>query len=197
MSQAIVVLNAGSSSIKFEVFDSDGHLSQRYEGLIEGIGTAPRFVAKDSAGTVLHETNWEAGPTGTNHSAALQQLADWLDPQLDEDGLLAVGHRVVHGGTSYTAPVLVDDAVLRDLETYIPLAPLHQPHNLAGIRAAMEFLPGVPNVACFDTSFHRSHPLVADQFALPGEFYEEGVRRYGFHGISYEYTAATLHFQSG
>jgi acetate kinase len=129
---------------------------------------------------------------GRGHAHALEQLAAWLDPQLPEDGLIGVGHRVVHGGPRYSAPVLLNDTVLRDLEGYVSLAPLHQPANLAGIAATMDFLPGVPNVACFDTAFHRSHPLVADRFAIPREFYDEGVRRYGFHGLSYEYITQTL-----
>jgi acetate kinase len=193
MSKAILVLNAGSSSIKFTIFDyHDAKLDVRYEGQIEGIGTSPHFLVADGAGRPVHESAWENPPLGRGHAYALERLAAWLDPQLPEDGLIGVGHRVVHGGPRYSAPVRLDDAVLHDLETYISLAPLHQPANLAGIAAAMDFLPGVPNVACFDTAFHRSHPPVADYFALPRELYDEGVRRYGFHGLSYEYIAQAL-----
>jgi acetate kinase len=193
MSNAILVLNAGSSSIKFELFDSsDGTLTRRLEGLIEGIGTAPRFVAKDPEGNRIHAATWEPGRPGTNHAAALERLVAWLDPQLDEAGLLGVGHRVVHGGLVYSEPLVIDESILHDLEQFAVLAPLHQPHNLAGIRAATEFLPGVPQVACFDTAFHRQRPPLADRFALPEGLHQEGVQRYGFHGLSYEYIATTL-----
>jgi acetate kinase len=193
MSKATLVLNAGSSSIKFTIFDyRTGTLDVRYEGQIEGIGTSPHFLVANGAGQPVHESRWANPPLARGHAYALERLAAWLDPQLPEDGLIGVGHRVVHGGPRYSAPVRLDDAVLRDLETYISLAPLHQPANLAGIAAAMDFLPGVPNVACFDTAFHRSHPPVADYFALPRELYDEGVRRYGFHGLSYEYIAQAL-----
>ena len=192
MSKAILVLNAGSSSIKFTVYDYDGELEVRYRGQIEGIGTRPSFKITDGAEAVVHEAAWANPPLGKGHAYALEQLAAWLDPHLPEAGLIGVGHRVVHGGPKYSAPTVLNDAVLRDLEGYISLAPLHQPANLAGIGATLEFLPGVPNVACFDTAFHRSHPLVADRFAIPNELYEEGVRRYGFHGLSYEYIARAL-----
>lgn len=193
MSKAILVLNAGSSSIKFTVFDAAGGEPQtRFNGQIEGIGTKPRFKVKDGAGAVVHDSGWENPPPSKGHAYALEQLAAWLDPRLPEDGLIGVGHRVVHGGPKYSAPTVIDDAVLHDLEGFVPLAPLHQPANLAGIGATMSFLPGVPNVACFDTAFHRAHPKVADIFGLPGEYYDEGVRRYGFHGLSYEYIARAL-----
>ncbi|NTU83992.1 MAG: acetate kinase [Chloroflexales bacterium] len=194
MGKSIVVLNAGSSSIKFEVFDTSAEaaLTRRFEGLIEGIGTAPRFVAKDPQGQVIHETSWATGQPGTNHAAALEHLVAWLDPQLDEAGLLGVGHRVVHGGLAYSEALVIDEAILNDLERFVPLAPLHQPHNLAGIRAAAAFLRGVPQVACFDTAFHRRRPPIADRFAIPDELHSEGVQRYGFHGLSYEYVAGAL-----
>ncbi|RRR74153.1 MAG: acetate kinase [Candidatus Viridilinea halotolerans] len=193
MANAILVLNAGSSSIKFTIFDHEaGALNVRYEGQIEGIGTSPRFAANDGAGQPIHASSWANPPLGRGHAYALERLAAWLDPLLPEEGLIGVGHRVVHGGAHYSAPMLLDDAVLCELEAFIPLAPLHQPANLAGIAAAMDFLPGVPNVACFDTAFHRTHPPVADRFALPYALYDEGVRRYGFHGLSYEYIAHAL-----
>jgi acetate kinase len=198
VSKAILVLNAGSSSIKFTVFDHDGGetYSVRSMGQIEGIGTRPRFRVKDGGGTMLHEASWDNPPLGRGHAHALERLAAFLDPLLPEAGLIGVGHRVVHGGPEYSAPVVIDDTVLRQLESYLPLAPLHQPANLAGIGAAMDFLPGVPNVACFDTAFHRRHPPVADRYGLPEELYAEGVRRYGFHGLSYEYIARALRAQA-
>lgn len=193
MSKAILVLNAGSSSIKFTIFDeAETTLTIRYEGQIEGIGTKPHFLVRDGIGAKAHEARWANPPLNRGHAYALEQLAAWLDPRLPEAGLIGVGHRVVHGGAKYSAPVILDDSVLHDLEGYVSLAPLHQPANLAGIAAAMDFLPGVPNVACFDTAFHRTHPPVADMFALPYAFYTEGVRRYGFHGLSYEYIARSL-----
>jgi len=194
MSKAILVLNAGSSSVKCTVFDhTAGHeLAVRYSGLIEGIGTSPRFRVKDREGALIYEASWENPPPGQGHAFALGQLAAFLDPRLLEAGLIGVGHRVVHGGPTFSAPVRIDAEVLRTLESYIPLAPLHQPANLAGIGAALDFLPGVPNVACFDTAFHRQHPPEADRYALPEELYAEGVRRYGFHGLSYEYIARAM-----
>lgn len=194
MNKAILVLNAGSSSIKFTVYDCQGpeQLSVRYKGQIEGISTNPRFRVQDAAGVMIHEDSWAPRPLGRSHAYALERLVAYLDPQLPEEGLLGVGHRVVHGGPRYTAPVVIDETVLAELEAFVPLAPLHQPANLAGIAAAIEFLPGVPNVACFDTAFHRTHAPVVERYAIPEEFYAEGVRRYGFHGLSYEYIAHVL-----
>lgn len=194
MRTTILVVNAGSSSIKFTVYDHHGDttFAVRYAGQIEGIGTEPRFKVQDGTGAVVHDDRWANPPPGRGHALALERLANYLDPKLPEHKLHGIGHRVVHGGPDYSAPLVIDDAVLRDLESFVPLAPLHQPANLAGIRATMEFLPGVPNVGCFDTAFHRRHPSVADRFAIPEEFYAEGVRRYGFHGLSYEYIARAL-----
>jgi acetate kinase len=193
LSKAILVINAGSSSIKFTLFDYVAHeLRPRFYGQIEGIGTKPSFKVQNGDGAVVHQSAWENPPLGKGHAYALEQLATWLNPHLPQYGLIGVGHRVVHGGPKYSAPIVLTDAVLHDLKGFIPLAPLHQPANLAGIDAAMQFLPGVPNVACFDTAFHRSHPKVADLYGLPTEFYDEGVRRYGFHGLSYEYIAHIL-----
>jgi acetate kinase len=194
MAETILVLNAGSSSIKFELFARVGEaLTPRFDGLIEGIGTSPRFVAKGAGGATIHEERWQEGGEDGGHLGALARLSAWLTPALAGASLLAIGHRVVHGGPDYSAPLLVDDAVLARLEALTSLAPLHQPHNLAGIRAAQRFLPGVPNVACFDTAFHRTQPPVADMFALPQALRDEGIRRYGFHGLSYEYVARQLH----
>jgi acetate kinase len=191
--QAILVLNAGSSSLKFTVFSYDGgELHVRYNGQIEGISTRPHFKVSDGAAQVVHETSWENPPVGQGHAYAFAQVAVWLAPRLPKAELIGVGHRVVHGGPTYSAPIVVDATVLRQLEAFVQLAPLHQPANLAGISATLDFLPGIPNVACFDTAFHRSHSLVADRYALPAEYYAEGVRRYGFHGLSYEYIARAL-----
>ena len=193
MSQAILVLNAGSSSLKFTLFTaSNGALTVRYSGLIEGIGTEPHFKVKDDTSRVVYETGWANPAQGQGHAYAFEQLTTWLNPRLPAAGLIGVGHRVVHGGPKYSAPIVLDATVLRDLEDFVQLAPLHQPANLAGIHAVLALLPGIPNVACFDTAFHRSHPLVADHYGLPAEYYAEGIRRYGFHGLSYEYIARAL-----
>ncbi len=189
---AVLVLNAGSSSIKFELFAAQAEPVARFAGQVEGIGAAPRFTAKDAAGARLAERRWTDGGAPADHRAALGVIIDWLEGVLAGARVAAIGHRVVHGGPDLAAPVLVDDAVMRRLRALAPLAPLHQPHNLAGIEAAAERFPGVPQVACFDTAFHRSHPWEADTFALPPAFYDRGIRRYGFHGLSYEYIARAL-----
>jgi acetate kinase len=191
---AVLVLNAGSSSIKFELFEVPQAPPPlpRFSGQMEGIGAAPRFTAKDAGGTRLVDRRWEDGGAPANHRAALGVIIDWLDGVLAGRRVAAIGHRVVHGGPDLAAPVLVDVAVMERLRELAPLAPLHQPHNLAGIAAAAERFPGVPQVACFDTAFHRAHAWEADTFALPAEFYDRGIRRYGFHGLSYEYIARSL-----
>ena len=193
MTDAILVLNAGSSSIKFSLFaEWRGQLALAAGGQVEGIYTAPHFVAKDAAGKPAAEKRWEAGAT-LGHDGALAHIIDWLKAAHGaEHRLAAVGHRVVHGGTDYAAPVRVDAGVVAKLERLVPLAPLHQPHNLAPIRAMLARAPGLPQVACFDTAFHRSNPPVAQMFALPKELDEAGVRRYGFHGLSYEFIASVL-----
>ncbi len=190
---AIIVVNAGSSSLKFSVYalEVGDRLGLSAKGQIEGIGTSPYFTAKDAAGAPLVEQSWP-DDRQSSHTKFFRDLGDWLEGYLGDGHLLAVGHRVVHGGVDFAAPVLIDDRVLERLDALCPLAPLHQPHNLAGIRAAAEVQPDLPQVACFDTAFHRGHPVLADWFALPREFYEEGVRRYGFHGLSYEYIAHAL-----
>ena len=193
MSQAVLVLNAGSSSIKFAVYDVGAdQLTMHYDGQIERLDATPHFLATDADGAVVQERELETGDSESMCSRALDALAAWLAPVLDGRDLIGVGHRVVHGGPIFNAPVVVTDEVQRTLESYVPLAPLHQPANLAGMRAVASLFPDVPQVACFDTAFHRGHPLVADQFALPQALYDEGVRRYGFHGLSYEYIARTL-----
>ena len=194
MQQGILVLNAGSSSIKFLLFAGDaGALDPVIRGQIEGLHTAPRFTAKDPAGKVIAEKSWGEG-VKLGHEGAVTHLADFLREQGRERGigLHAVGHRVVHGGPDYAEPVRIDARVLESLQKFVPLAPLHQPHNLAPIRALLERRPELPQVACFDTAFHSTNPDIARRFALPAELHDAGVRRYGFHGLSYEYISSTL-----
>ena len=187
-----LVLNAGSSSLKFCVYArpqaNDWHLESR--GQIEGIGASPRILARDADGKTLID---QAPSTPVHDGAgALEALAVWLRSMFGGGRVLGVGHRVVHGGARYTGPVIVTGQVLAELHGLIPLAPLHQPHNLAAIEAVSERLPGTPQVACFDTSFHRTQSTLAELIALPDEICQAGVRRYGFHGLSYEYIATAL-----
>ncbi len=189
----ILVLNAGSSSLKFALYraggDPDGRLEAR--GQVEGIGTAPRFEVRDASGDAIDEPRLEPALVRDGH-AALDAVTAWLGERWRHDRLLAIGHRVVHGGPLFPGPTRVTPDVLAALEDYVPLAPLHQPHNLAAIAAAFERLPDVPQVACFDTSFHRTQPPVAQLVPLPEEIRRQGVQRYGFHGLSYEYIASVL-----
>jgi acetate kinase len=190
MDGIVLVLNAGSSSLKFAAFAArDGVLAPRNAGQVEGIGAAPHFTARDAAGRKVAEQAWEGGGAPANHGAALGEIIGWLEATLEGSPVVAVGHRVVHGGPDFAEPVLIDLGVMAELQDLIPLAPLHQPHNLAGIAAAAKRFRGVPQVACFDTAFHRTQPFVADTFGLPLEMHARGIRRYGFHGLSYEYIA--------
>jgi len=192
MADAIAVLNAGSSSIKFSVFAQAGtDLALAVRGQIESIYTAPRFTAKSATGETISTHAWDQG-TRLGHDGALEHIVAFLRDQAEGLSLKGVGHRVVHGGMAYSQPVRVDRKVLQDLEQFIPLAPLHQPHNLTPIRIMLEDRPELPQVACFDTAFHRAQPEVAQMFALPRELHDAGVRRYGFHGLSYEYVASVL-----
>jgi acetate kinase len=192
MEDAILVLNAGSSSIKFSLFGEDtGGISLRLRGQIDGLASTPRFVARDADGAELARHEWPAS-TALRHEGAIAHLSEFLRGHADRYRLAAVGHRVVHGGMDYAEPALVNDRVLAMLERFVPLAPLHQPHNLAPIRILRERQPDLPQVACFDTSFHRNQPDLAQRFALPEAITERGVRRYGFHGLSYEYIASVL-----
>ena len=188
----ILVVNAGSSSVKFQVFavDGDGRLRRQIKGQMDGIGSRPRLRATDAAGAKLAERAYPIESVG-DVPAALQVAADWLRDERQVTPL-AVGHRVVHGGPEYDRPVLIDHGVVSRLERYAALAPLHQPHNLAPIRTLLANFPSLPQVACFDTAFHRDHGDLADFYAIPRRLHEEGVRRYGFHGLSYEYIAKTL-----
>ena len=191
MDEQVLVLNAGSSSVKFCVYQrpESGAWGLAARGQVEGIGTSPRFSAKDGAGDILVDRP-EAG-AGDGRSA-LTALTAWLRSHYGGGRLLGVGHRVVHGGARYAGPTLVTPQVLEELRELVPLAPLHQPHNLAAIEAVLERLPGVPQVACFDTSFHRGQPAVAELVPLPADIRRSGVQRYGFHGLSYEYIASVL-----
>ncbi|MDJ0684660.1 MAG: acetate/propionate family kinase [Alphaproteobacteria bacterium] len=192
MSDPILVLNAGSSSVKFELFDVvDAALQRRFKGKVDGIGTRPKLKAKAADGAILINTNYEAAEMA-DIGAALDALRAWLTDALGGERLAAVGHRVVHGGPEFSSPVVIDHDVVATLEAYVPLAPLHQPSNLAPIKRLLDQQPDLVQVACFDTAFHRDHGALADRFAVPEWLYEEGVRRYGFHGLSYEYIAQTL-----
>ena len=193
MGNNVLTLNAGSSSIKFGVFAAAGDEPELVaKGQVEGIGTQPHFVAKSAAGQLLTEGYWEAVGSGAGHTVAFRRIWDWLKQTFGDDDILAIGHRVAHGGSEFSAPVLIDDAVMQALTRLVPLVPLHQPHNLAAIRAVSHNHPDLPQVACFDTGFHLNRPAVSERFALPYELYERGVRRYGFHGLSYEFIAHRL-----
>jgi acetate kinase len=191
--QAVVlVLNAGSSSLKFCVYEvgDDVEWAPVARGQIEGLGTSPRLAARDAAGRSLDHQSLDPGICDVR--SALQFLAKWLRARFHGARVLGVGHRIVHGGAHYAVPVVVTPRVLDDLNALVPLAPLHQPYNLAAIAAVSERLPKVPQVACFDTSFHRGHEAVAELVPLPLAIRRRGVQRYGFHGLSYEYIASVL-----
>jgi acetate kinase len=189
---ALLVVNAGSSSVKFQVFGAGKEQKPQrlLKGQVDGIGTRPRLRVRSGSDGELADQTY-ARERVNDVSTALRTAAAWLREQQKIE-LIGVGHRVVHGGPEYAQPVIVSDEVLSRLERYIPLAPLHQPNNLAAIRALRARAPDLPQVACFDTAFHRTHSALADHYAIPEALYSEGVRRYGFHGLSYEYVAARL-----
>jgi acetate kinase len=193
MTASVLVINAGSSSVKFQLFAalSLDRVELRTKGQIDGIGTRPRLQAKNGEGRTLIDQQWSANDV-RSIQVALDRCVHFLREQVGGSFPLAVGHRVVHGGPDYDAPVLINDTVLERMEKLAPLAPLHQLNNLAPIRAIRRTHPKLPQVACFDTAFHRGHLEVADRYALPEQLYLEGVRRYGFHGLSYEYIASRL-----
>ncbi len=191
MREPILVINAGSSSIKFSVFETaaDRSLSAAVHGQVEGIGTAPRLKIDDAHGKSIADQTVSA----KDHDGAIAAIHEWFAGHVgSEAGFAGVGHRIVHGGLAYAEPVVVDARVISDLEALIPLAPLHQPHNIAAIRAVTASAPRVPQVACFDTAFHRHQPAVAQGFALPRALTAKGIRGYGFHGLSYEYIVAAM-----
>jgi acetate kinase len=196
MTDALLILNAGSSSLKFSVYLDREPPELLLRGQVEGLSTRPRFVARDAGGKVVGEKEWDDG-VGLGHSGAIEFLFTWGEQSagggaLGGRRLAAAGHRVVHGGTRFDRPVRIEKETLAELKALVPLAPLHQPHNLAAIKAVARHAPQLPQVACFDTSFHRTQPEVARTFALPRRYADEGVQRYGFHGLSYEYIASAL-----
>jgi len=192
MDDYALVLNSGSSSLKFCVFmrPHQGAWQLESRGQIDGIGTSPRLSARDSLGGILSHSSLDA--TVCDGRAAVDALGSWLRSRYGDARVLGVGHRVVHGGAKFDRPVLITREVLVDLYQLIPLAPLHQPYNLAAIERIRERMPDVPQVACFDTSFHQTYPAVAKLIPLPKDLRRAGVQRYGFHGLSYEYIASVL-----
>jgi acetate kinase len=191
MSDAVLALNAGSSSLKFSLFDVERELTSAEalaHGSVSGMPHEPRVRIADGSGALLEDRSLE---NVAGHEPAMAYVLGWIDRER-RNRIVAVGHRVVHGGARFLEPVVVDDAVLAQLKEYIPMAPLHQPHNLAAIKAFKRLHPRVPQVACFDTAFHHTQPPLATQFALPEALSARGIRRYGFHGLSYEYIASVL-----
>jgi acetate kinase len=190
MSGCITVINAGSSSVKFAVYEASGEAHVLFRGQVEGIGTTPHLTIEDTDSRVVAEQNWPAN--GFDHVTATRELLTTGTNLIEGRQVVGIGHRVVHGGMHYAAPIRLDHAVLASLSELIPLAPLHQPHNLAPIRTILDVAPQIPQIACFDTAFHRSQAQVAQAFSLPRHLTEAGVRRYGFHGLSYEYLVSQL-----
>ncbi|MEN9461488.1 MAG: hypothetical protein RIS84_1508 [Pseudomonadota bacterium] len=191
MTDAILVLNAGSSSIKFSLFacpQAAQPLTLIYKGAMTGIGTDAKFKATDAQGKVLSEQSLGAA----HHEETLSVLLDWVESHGNGMNIIAAGHRVVHGGGVYSVPVQVSSEVFTRLEEFVPLAPLHQPHNLAPIQVLNNLKAGILQVACFDTAFHTTQPAVAQAFALPRDISAQGIKRYGFHGLSYEYIAQSM-----
>jgi acetate kinase len=192
MDDVILVLNSGSSSIKFSVFvERADQVQLKFRGQVEGLYSSPRFIAKDSAGSEIGAHTWGEG-VRLGHEGAVAYLTEFLSAQREENRLIAVGHRVVHGGHEFSYPTRITPQVLAKLGKLIPLAPLHQPHNLLPIGLISQRRPELPQVACFDTAFHCTQNEVAQAFALPTSITDRGVRRYGFHGLSYEYIASVL-----
>lgn len=197
MYKAIVVINAGSSSIKFAVYallHNAPPLDLRYRGEIAGIGHQNDFNLVDNNGNalVIAEQLLAESKNVQNHDQALSIIFEWINDQASEFSLIAAGHRVVHGGEKFSLPVMVSEAILSDLKSFIPLAPLHQPYQIAAIEMLAQQYPDMVQIACFDTAFHRNQPYLAQQFALPKALQQQGIIRYGFHGLSYEYIAHIL-----
>ncbi len=191
MSDAIVVLNAGSSSLKFSIYSvEDRELGLAAKGQIEGLGTSPHFRAKDQRGRSLADASLDGSSKSFGHPEGFAYLSQWAREDFGGNlSPIAVGHRMAHGGSEFGKPTLIDDDVLNKLEKLIPLVPLHQPHNLAAVKGVMQLRPDLAQVACFDTAFHRTKPKVADRLGLPDEMFQRGARRWGFHGLSYEFIA--------
>ena len=182
----VLTLNAGSSSIKFALYAAAPEPVEQARGQIEALGPDARLILEAKGART-------ATPIGAaDHATALSHLIAALDPLCDAQQIIAVGHRIVHGGPDIEAPRILTPDLIADLEALQPLAPLHQPHNIAGVRAAQAAFPQAIQIGCFDTAFHRGHPWVNDTFALPRRFYDQGVRRYGFHGLSYDYIAGRM-----
>jgi acetate kinase len=195
MADIILTINAGSSSVKFSAQGiAEGELTPLALGLIEGIGAKATFSAKKSDGAKT-KFDLDQSHHAIDHKMALTAVLDWLEHEKLDGDVVGVGHRVVHGGPIFAEPLLVDAENFKQLKAFEPLAPLHQPYNLAGVEAAIEAFPNAAQVACFDTAFHRKHPFIADTFALPRSYYDEGVRRYGFHGLSYEFIHRILRYE--
>ena len=193
MTDTILVINSGSSSIKFALYPADSGDDQPViKGKIAGIGRAPDFVAFDAAGLALAEGRLQDLGPDAGHGELVQGLLDWIDNKHSNLKVVAAGHRVVHGGQVFDGPVVVTDETFKQMEELTPLAPLHQPHNLAAITAISKRSPDIKQVACFDTSFHRTQPRLAQLFGLPHELSDAGIIRYGFHGLSYDYIASVL-----
>ncbi|MEL6946931.1 MAG: acetate/propionate family kinase [Pseudomonadota bacterium] len=188
---AILTLNAGSSSVKFALFTAEAAPRPLLTGQLDGIGTDAHLKVKRADGTVVTDTDI-AEDDAPDPGAALKIILRALDETRPRPSVVAVGHRIVHGGVDFAGPVILDDTAMASLDALTPFAPLHQPHNLAGVYAARAMFPAVPQIGCFDTAFHRTHPWVNDTFALPRMLYDQGVRRFGFHGLSYEYISQRL-----
>lgn len=189
MADRVVTLNAGSSSVKFALFAADEDWPRLIvSGAVEGLGANPRF----RVAVVDGEPDDRPLAGSLTHRQAIAAIFEWIEDAYPAGAVSAIGHRIVHGGLRFAAPIIVDAETIAQLREFIPLAPLHQPHNIAGIEGAREAFPNVPQVACFDTAFHRGHAFVDDAYALPYAYYERGLRRFGFHGLSYEYIARRL-----
>ena len=190
MPNQIAVINAGSSSIKFAVFNTDAGQTLLFRGQIERIGSAPKLTTEDAAGERLIDNEW--GASELDHRSGTKVILQTAIALLGGQAVEGIGHRVVHGGTNFAAPTRITREVVESLRTLVPLAPLHQPHNLAPIEAIATEAPHIPQVACFDTAFHQTQPSLAQTFALPRELTDSGIRRYGFHGLSYEFVSRKL-----
>lgn len=193
MKDGYVTLNVGSSSLKFSIFiDEHAHLALMCHGEINHLGSTPHFSAKDASGAILEEGLWGTTHTSSSYENIIKKLIQWIEGHLAPAQLVAVGHRVVHGGSFYEKPVRIDQHVLTQLESLQSLAPLHQPHNLFPIKILSKLHPDLPQIACFDTAFHVTNPRISRLYALPRALSDQGIMRYGFHGLSYEYIAQEL-----
>lgn len=191
MTDAILTLNAGSSSIKFALFGAQANLPRLAAGGVSGIGETPHLRIHDEHGTMIFDKIWDAGGQRT-HEDLLTVLLDWVDTHLSGDELIAAGHRIVHGGETFFAPALLTETTLDELATLNPLAPLHEPHNLAAVRALLAVRTDLTQIGCFDTAFHHNAPEIVTRMPIPRHYFNEGIRRYGFHGLSYEYISRRL-----